>query len=114
MASSSASSIAGADGVWHAANAIIKDNTVLMSSPDVAAPRKVSYACWQNPEGCNLYNKDGLPAAPFHVEDVTKRYTIAATAGHGGTITPPGGAKFPHRENDRALHDQTKVRLLHR
>ncbi len=89
--------IAGADGVWHAANAVIKDNTVLMSSPDVAAPRKVSYACWQNPEGCNLYNKDGLPAAPFHVEDVTKRYTIAATAGDGGTITPPGSAKFPHR-----------------
>ncbi|MCX6343651.1 MAG: hypothetical protein NT018_01090 [Armatimonadetes bacterium] len=89
--------IAGADGKWFHADAVIKENQVIMSSPSVPEPRKVSYACWQNPEGCNLYNKEGLPAAPFHVEDVTKRYTIAATAGDGGTITPPGSAKFPQR-----------------
>ncbi|MCX6877397.1 MAG: discoidin domain-containing protein [Verrucomicrobia bacterium] len=82
--------IAGVDNKWHAANAVIKDNTVVLSSPEVAAPRKVSYACWQNPEGCNLYNKEGLPAAPFHVEDVTRHCNLAATAGPGGDITPAG------------------------
>ena len=82
--------IAGADGVWQPANAIIKDNTVCLSSPQVAVPKQVSYACWQNPEGCNLYNKEGLPAAPFHVADVTAQHQLTATAGAGGSISPTG------------------------
>ena len=82
--------IAGSDGKWHPAKATIKDNKVLVSSPSVAEPRKVSYACWQNPVGCNLYNKEGLPAAPFHVDDLTKRHSISATAGEGGSIIPAG------------------------
>ncbi|MCF7730613.1 MAG: hypothetical protein K9N23_02955 [Akkermansiaceae bacterium] len=86
--------IAGADGVWHAADAVIKGDTVVMSSPQVPAPGKVSYACWQNPEGCNLYNKDGLPAAPFHVTDVTLSHRITATAGPGGAITPAGSRQL--------------------
>ncbi|MEI7899978.1 MAG: sialate O-acetylesterase [bacterium] len=89
--------IAGADGKWFSATAVIKDNKVLLSSPGVAAPRKVSYACWQNPEGCNLYNREGLPAAPFHVEDVTVRHTITASAGSGGEIAPAGAAAYLQR-----------------
>ena len=90
--------IAGADGVWHAADAVIKGATVVLSSPQVRAPRKVSYACWQNPEGCNLYNKDGLPAAPFHVEDVTQHLSITAAAGDGGEISPSGSRNYPKRK----------------
>jgi sialate O-acetylesterase len=82
--------MAGADGKWYPANAIIKDNQVLMSSSSVPEPRQVSYACWQNPEGCNLYNREGLPTAPFYVEDVTKHYLITASVGTGGFITPVG------------------------
>lgn len=89
--------MAGADGQWFPAAAIIKDNQVLMSSPSVPEPRMVSYACWQNPEGCNLYNKEGLPAAPFYVEDVTKRHRIAASAGAGGSITPAGTKSLVQR-----------------
>ena len=89
--------IAGADGKWVKATAVIKDNKVIMSAPSVAEPRKVSYAVWQNPEGCNLYNKEGLPAAPFHVEDVTTHYGIAASAGEGGTISPAGTASLLQR-----------------
>ena len=89
--------IAGADGVWHAADAAIKGATVVLSSEQVAAPRKVSYACWQNPEGCNLYNKEGLPAAPFHVEDVTRNLSISAAAGDGGEISPSGNRNYPQR-----------------
>jgi sialate O-acetylesterase len=86
--------LAGADNKWHPAKAVFKNNKVVLSSPNVAAPHKVSYACWQNPEGCNLYNKEGLPAAPFHVEDVSLRYTVTATAGAGGEITPSGKSAF--------------------
>jgi len=89
--------IAGVDGIWNPADAVIRENRVVLSSPAVAAPRKVSYACWQNPEGCNLYNKEGLPASPFYVDDVTVHYLINASAGQGGKITPSGPGKFLKR-----------------
>lgn len=94
-------SIAGADGPWVVAEAVIRGNTVVLSSPQVPAPRKVSYACWQNVEGANLYNKEGLPAAPFHVEDVTVQHTITATAGAGGAISPAGAAAYLPRATAR-------------
>ncbi len=59
--------VAGADGKFVEAEARIKGDTILVSSPQVAAPVAVRYA-WDNfPEGlgCNLYNAAGLPAAPF-------------------------------------------------
>jgi sialate O-acetylesterase len=61
--------ICGADkkGVW--GNAVIDGDTVVVSSPDVATPVSVRYAWGANPEGCNLYNKAGLPASPFRTDD---------------------------------------------
>jgi len=44
-------------------------NTVVVSSPEVPAPVAVRYAYHINPEGCNLYNKEGLPASPFRTDD---------------------------------------------
>ena len=61
--------IAGADKVWHWADAKIDDDTVVVSSPDLPAPVAVRYAYHINPEGCNLYNKEGLPASPFRTDD---------------------------------------------
>jgi sialate O-acetylesterase len=57
--------IAGAGGKFVWAVAKIDGDTVLVSSPDVSAPVAVRYAWANNPEGANLYNKAGLPAAPF-------------------------------------------------
>jgi sialate O-acetylesterase len=60
--------IAGKDGKFVPATARIDKDTLLVSSPDVAAPAAVRYA-WDNyPEGCNLYNGDGLPAVPFRTD----------------------------------------------
>ena len=55
-------------GKFVPATARIDQGTVVVSSPDAAAPAAVRYA-WSNyPEGCNLYNADGLPAAPFRTD----------------------------------------------
>lgn len=82
--------IAGSGGSWFAANAIISNDMVVVYSPSVAAPRKVAYAYWTNPSGANLYNRDGLPASPFYVDDVTAKYTVIASADSGGYISPTG------------------------
>ena len=61
-------SIAGADRKFHWADARVDGDTVVVSSPDVAAPVSVRFA-WANSPDCNLYNKDGLPASPFRTDD---------------------------------------------
>ncbi len=47
--------------------AIIDGDTVVVSSPDVAAPVAVRYG-WANNPVCNLYNQAGLPASPFRTD----------------------------------------------
>jgi sialate O-acetylesterase len=61
--------IAGQDRVFRWAKAEIKDNKIEVWSDAVAAPVAVRYAWADNPEGCNLYNKAGLPASPFRTDD---------------------------------------------
>ena len=60
--------IAGADRIWHWADARIEGNKVVVSSPDVPQPLAVRYAWSINPV-CNLYNSEGLPAWPFRTDD---------------------------------------------
>ncbi len=57
--------IAGEDGKYVWANAIIKDNRVIVWSDEITQPFYVRYAWADNPQGANLYNKEGLPASPF-------------------------------------------------
>ena len=59
--------IAGADKIFHSANAHIVGNTVVVSSGNVPQPRAVRYA-WANNPVCNLYNAAGLPASPFRTD----------------------------------------------
>jgi sialate O-acetylesterase len=56
--------IAGADKKFVAADAKIDGNSVVLSSPQVAAPVAARYY-WDNFTQANLYNKEGLPAFPF-------------------------------------------------
>ena len=60
--------IAGEDKKFFWAEAQIDGNTVVVSSPEVPKPASVRYAWAKNPAGCNLYNKAGLPAAPFRTD----------------------------------------------
>lgn len=61
--------IAAEDKKWVWADAAIDGNTVVVSSPAVPKPVAVRYAYSMNPEGANLYNKEGLPASPFRTDD---------------------------------------------
>lgn len=62
--------IAGEDGQWKTADAIIiSNNKIEVSSKEVAVPKWVRYAWASNPEGANLYNKEGLPAAIFTTKE---------------------------------------------
>ncbi|MHC5058494.1 MAG: sialate O-acetylesterase [Planctomycetota bacterium] len=61
--------IAGEDRKWAWADAkIVGKDSVEVTSPSVAAPVAVRYAWSINPEGCNLYNREGLPASPFRTD----------------------------------------------
>lgn len=60
--------IAGADHKFYWANARIENNHVVVWSSRVLNPVYVRYAWQDNPQGANLYNKEGLPASPFTTE----------------------------------------------
>ena len=61
--------IAGADGVWHWADAAtIRDQSVEVFAKAVPAPVAVRYGWSKNP-WVNLYNADGLPAEPFELRN---------------------------------------------
>jgi sialate O-acetylesterase len=60
--------IAGADRVWHSANARIEGDQVIVWSDDVKSPVTVRYAWAANPV-CNLFNGAGLPATSFRTDD---------------------------------------------
>jgi len=99
-------SIADAGGTWYDATATIVGNTVEVTS-SVSAPKKIAYAMWNNPkdgldpttlkEGL-LYNVEGLPAAPFYLDDVSAKYTVTATTGANGSISPAGVTTYLKRK----------------
>lgn len=62
-------SIAGADKKFVWANAIIKKNKIVVWSDKVSSPVAVRNAWADNPDGANLYNKEGLPASPFRTDN---------------------------------------------
>ena len=61
-------SIAGADGKFVPAEAQIDGQTVVVGSPQVAAPVAVRYAWVNFPNGGHLYNSAGLPAVQFRTD----------------------------------------------
>jgi sialate O-acetylesterase len=61
--------IAGADKKFVWAQARIEGSEVVVWNEDVTDPVAVRYAWADNPEGANLYNREGLPASPFRTDD---------------------------------------------
>jgi sialate O-acetylesterase len=56
--------IAGEDGVFYPAKAVIEGNKVVVSSPEVKKPKDVRFA-WDEKAMPNFFNIEGLPAVPF-------------------------------------------------
>jgi len=61
--------IAGEDRKFVWADAVIRGNKVIVSSPEVEHPVAVRYAWANNPEEANLRNKEGLLASPFRTDE---------------------------------------------
>jgi sialate O-acetylesterase len=60
--------IAGIDKEFIWAHAKIQGDKIVVWSDSVKKPVAVRYAWADNPEGANLYNKEGLPAVPFRTD----------------------------------------------
>lgn len=60
--------IAGADKKFEWAKAYIDGDKVIVYSDKISNPVAVRYS-WSNNPDVNLFNKDGLPAAPFRTDD---------------------------------------------
>jgi sialate O-acetylesterase len=71
--------VTGSDGRFVAAKAVIKGQTVVVSSPLVSQPSHVRYA-WKNFTLANLYNAAGLPAEPFRTDSFPLPETITQRA----------------------------------
>jgi sialate O-acetylesterase len=61
-------SIAGEDGKFVPATAVIEGDKVIVSAAEVTKPRQVRFA-WHETAQPNFINKEGLPAAPFQTGD---------------------------------------------
>jgi len=60
--------IAGSDGIFKPATAVIDGKTVLVFSEEVKEPVAVRFG-WNSTDVTNLFNVLGLPAAPFRTDD---------------------------------------------
>ncbi len=85
--------IAGADNKFVWANAKVDGDSLILSSPDVAAPTQARYDWASNPIG-NLVNSANLPAAPFRTDHAPLAATgeiidnaVPDTPGIGDTAT---------------------------
>ena len=67
--------IAGADGVFYVADAVINGTTVELSSENVASPVYVRHAFEGFPRP-NLTDENGLPAEPFRTDSIDKVYAF--------------------------------------
>jgi sialate O-acetylesterase len=72
--------IAGADGKFIPATAVIKGTTVIVSSPQIAKPTAVRFA-WSEAASPNFFNKNGLPASPFRTDNPFTHTSNSMTKG---------------------------------
>jgi sialate O-acetylesterase len=61
--------IAGSDKHFVWAKAAIENNELVVWNETLTNPVAVRYAWADNPDGANLYNKEGLPASPFRTDE---------------------------------------------
>ncbi|NNF32750.1 MAG: 9-O-acetylesterase [Saprospiraceae bacterium] len=60
--------IAGEDGIFKWGRAVANGNKVEIWNVGVHSPRYLRYGWADNPDDLNIYNKEGLPVAPFRIK----------------------------------------------
>lgn len=79
--------IAGSDGRFSWANARIEADTIFLTSPEVANPTRIQYGWGTQPQWANLFNSEGLAAAPFSASERQAAPTPTGPT-HTPTLTP--------------------------
>ena len=74
--------IAAATGDWVWGDAVISDDTVIVSVASIAKPTRVRYA-WSDRPQAGLFNKEGLPASSFSTESQDVPVEVAQGQGIG-------------------------------
>jgi len=89
--------VAGTDGIYKTAHAIIEGKRIIVWSDEVVQPVKVRYAWANNPAEANLRNQEGLPASPFQCEIAPCLQTagLSRTAQGVQTFTKNSGGDVP-------------------
>jgi sialate O-acetylesterase len=59
--------VAGPDGNFQPAKAVIERDKIIVSSPSVSKPAALRYG-WESVPDVNLFNEAGLPASPFRTD----------------------------------------------
>ena len=72
--------LAGADGVFYPAQAVLGKNSILLTAPEVQVPCAARYA-WTNYMEVTVFGANGLPLAPFRT-DLTAEQQTADTEKH--------------------------------
>ena len=97
--------LAGADGVYRAAEGHLDGDAVVVSSPDVKQPKTVRYAFTGVPRA-TLTNDAGIPAAPFRTDDQP------ASKGHGEAQRQRAGLVYRAPDYRLTLDGAGKVSSL--
>ncbi len=82
--------VAGADGKWVWADAVIEGESIVLSSPNAPAPTMARYNWASNPIG-NLTGTAGLPAAPFRTDSGEIRVAAGTAKADDGALDAPDG-----------------------
>lgn len=81
--------LAGSDGKFFRASAVIDGNTVVVSSPDVPAPAAVRYGWADIPlPPLNLWNKANFPASPFRSDTWVSNGTRSVPPTESSGVAP--------------------------
>ncbi|NJB72239.1 sialate O-acetylesterase [Saonia flava] len=102
--------IAGEDQQFVWASAKIEGNTVVVENNEISNPKYVRYAWANNPQGANLYNKEGLPASSFRNYNPDALNDLPWQGKKGAVILTYDDALNVHLDNVQPLLDSLNLK----
>ncbi len=87
--------VAGADGKYYAASAMIEGGKIVVTSPKVASPVYVKYGFSKSPF-LNVYNKDGFLMSPFRTDKYNRNIDLLDYSEDANYRLHPDGSSMEH------------------